>query len=192
MSSPPTMLIQEQDDQKTLVDPRIARFNPDGDITEVFVDPKTRREQELHTRSSKRKFTEAGVVLALILGLGAVAYQQHRVADKMRATIDEIQSRRSESSVRAPVGSVSQEWTSARIETGSAVSSMEFEADQREALENRGASLVASNDFLGALAHYKMLAELLPDEEVFQDIVFALRTKLSCADPFDPAGNACP
>lgn len=192
MSSPPTMLIQEQDDQKTLVDPRIARFGADGDITEVFVDPETRRERGLHTRSSKRKFTEAGVVLALFLGLGAVAYQQHRAADRMRATIDEIERHRSESSVRAPVGPVSQEWTSARIETGSAVSSMKFKANQREALESQGASLVASNDFLGALAHYKMLAQLFPGEEVFHDVVFALKAKLRCAGPFDPARNACP
>ncbi|MGB8221210.1 MAG: hypothetical protein WCF10_01425 [Polyangiales bacterium] len=62
----------------------------------------------------------------------------------------------------------------------------------REALEDRGASLIASNDFEHALAHYQMLTQMFPGEDAFRDFVTVLLAKRACASEVDPASRSCP
>ena len=224
MNSPPTMLVREEDDERTLVDSRFSVPDPSSDTTVFLVDPtgpsdpeppfegsgravpllgqamrtyepaeKMRlRWQDLWSRFSARRFVEASAVLALVLGLGTVAHQQRRVADALRATIDELQTRSFESPVLQPFGHRSQTRAPATPEKSLAAATPEFAADKRELLESRGASLVGSNDFLGALAHYQMLVQLFPNEGVFRDVVTVLEAKLRCERLIESASGACP
>lgn len=139
-----------------------------------------------------RRLIETGVVVALVLGLGSVAYRQWRVADALRNAIDEMNTGRSAPFVQDLGGSVGRGLVPVETERRPEESAGEVAASEREALERRGASLIGSNNFTGAMTHYQMLTELFPNEEVFRDVVTVLRGKLRCNGSAEPASRACP
>lgn|GEM_PF-2017350 len=228
MSSRPTILIREPDDERTLVDARAFRRDACSDVTVLFVDPgsvsqadppfegsgqarvtrlqsqgsdqataDTPAESErvggsMSTQARARRSVAAGLVAALILGLGLAVYQQWRVARALRYALAET---RAQASVpwlpdsTAPAGR-----QTATVDVGIRPYAMPRDVDihQRETLEDRGASLLGSNSFPAALAHYQMLTEVFPEETAFRDVVTVLRSKLRCSDSDDPSSSACP
>jgi hypothetical protein len=50
----------------------------------------------------------------------------------------------------------------------------------REALERRGADLLAANNHQEALGHYRLLVRLSPHDRAFRDLVAVLEAKLGC------------
>lgn len=147
--------------------------------------------QRLRARLSKRGLREIALALVGALVLGTLVYQQWRIADRLQKTIDEIQTGASESFIQRSVASPRQSLAPTRGPTTPEVATREVTADERDGLEGRGASLIGSNDFSGALTHYQMLSELFPSETVFRDITDVLRTKLRCADPARTEGGPC-
>ena len=171
MSEPPTILIRDSDDDGTLIDRRFS-----GPVAEVR-EPSVRR----------HRIIEASVVLALIFGLGSVAYRQERAADALRHAIEDMKARKS-----APfdlLGSNGRGLASVDIEPLLDATTYDVTTSDRQELERQGANLIMSNDFLDALAHYQTLTKLFPKEAVFRDVVVVLRAKLRCAEP---ASGLCP
>lgn len=134
----------------------------------------------------------ASATIALVLGFGALAYQQWRVASALRQTIDRMKVENESTIAGHPGETEARRLTPVDLETTPNASSRRVEPNEREALEHRGASLLVSNDFPNAFAHYRMLTGLFPDEAVFRDVVTVLRSKLRCSPPGEPANSACP
>lgn len=150
------------------------------------------RWQDTRARLLRWGILELAVVLVVVLAFGAIAYQQWRTANSLRATIDEITNSGSARFVQPPVESARRRLAPAARATRLEASDREVAADERERLEGRGASLIGSNDFSGALTHYQMLSELFPGEAVFRNVANVLRTKLRCAGPAETASSSCP
>jgi len=208
MNEPPTLLLREMDDDRTLIDP-IRLSDPDPAFegsgrAGSSVDPSPSPDQfaggrgspwhGLHAKLSvgRRRMIEAGVVLALILGLGSAAHQQWRAATALREAINEIKTSRSAALVDEVVGSRGRALVRVGNEPRLEASTHEVAASDREELEHRGATLVGSNNFAGALAHYETLTRLFPNEAAFRDVVIVLRAKLRCADPAALVSRECP
>lgn len=202
MTRPATVVVREGDDERTLVDLRPdAKLPFEGsgqaessiDFDEATTEAMPRW-QGLSDRllARKRKIFEGCVSLTLTLSLGGVAYQQWRAADALRDIIGRIETGRSTLDIQGPPGPSSGRFTLADTQRRSAGSIHEVAPDEREALERRGASLIGSNDFSGALTHYEMLAALFPDEAAFRDVVSVLKAKLRCAGSAEPTSGACP
>jgi hypothetical protein len=170
MSRPSTIVIPQQDDERTLVDPRFS------------APPRWRRARAWLVKQ-RRRVIEAGVGLALVLSLGGVAYQQRRIAATLRETIDALETRSSAPDVGDLAGSPSPEWLPIDRQRNPLASIRAVAPDERSALETRGANLIGSNDFSGALVHYQMLTELFPGEVAFRDVVRVLKAKLKCPSP---------
>jgi len=182
------MVIDDRDDEKTLVDARFAV--PDHTPRE---EPQARwRGASAWLRRRRRRIAEAGAVLALVLGLGAVAYQQSREVDALRERIDAMKRDRSGSFVGGLARSSSSAPPPVGAEATSNPSSGEVTQSERESLERRGAMLIGSNDFSCALPHYRMLTELFPQQRVFRDVVTVLEAKLRRSGSVEPASGSCP
>jgi len=207
MSEPPTMLIGEPDDDRTLIDPRFLapsaerpfegsgravspadRSSSSDELAEGTRSPW----QRLHAMLSgqRRRMVEACVVLALAFGVASVAYQQTRVADALRDAIEEMKV----GSTASPASGIGHSHRRARAPVGawSALEETaipEVVASERGKLEHRGASLIGSNNFARALTHYQRLTELFPKEAAFGDVVTVLKAKLRCVEP---VGSLCP
>ena len=206
MSEPPTMLIREPDDERTLIDARFAAPRterpfggpggvvPSADRSPSFAQPAVGTGpmwQRLYTNLSRRRrrMVETGVVLALVFGLGWVVDQQRRAADALRDAIEEMKTGSaapladelagSERGARAPVSA----------DSGVEAAIREVAPSEREELEHRGASLIGSNNFAAALTHYQMLVRLFPSEAVFGDVVTVLKAKLRC---METVSHLCP
>jgi hypothetical protein len=206
MSEPPTMLIGEPDDERTLIDPRFSApsaarpFEGSGrgisladrsSSSDKLAEGTRSTSQRLHAMlcGRRRRIVETSIVLALTFGLGSVAYQQRRAADALREALEEMKVGSKASAAtgiaasdrlaRAPVGA----------EPGVQTSIPEVPASAREELEHRGASLIGSNNFAGAMTHYQRLAELFPREAAFADVVTVLKAKLRC---IEPVSRLCP
>lgn len=206
MSEPPTMLIGELDDDRTLIEPRLSApsaerpFEGSGRAVSTAERSSSPKELAVGTRSASRRLhamlsrqrrliVEAGVALALAFGLGSVAYQQTRAANALRDAIEEMNVPGTASPATEIVGSDRQGRApiGARSEVETSIG--EVAASEREELEHRGASLIGSNNFAGALTHYQRLTELFPKEAAFGDVVTVLKAKLRCADP---VSSLCP
>jgi Flp pilus assembly protein TadD len=117
-----------------------------------------------------------------------VAYQQRRVADALRDAIDKMKV----GGTASPANETVQSLRRAPVDAPAALdeaSTPEVAASERGELEHRGASLIGSNNFAGALAHYQRLTRLFPKEAVFGDVVAVLKAKLRCSEP---VGGLCP
>jgi hypothetical protein len=139
----------------------------------------------------RRRIIEAGVGLALVLSLGGVAYQQWRMAETLRETIDALETGSSAPDVGDLAGSPSPEWLPIDRKRNPLASIRAVAPDERSALETRGADLIGSNDFSGALVHYQMLTKLLPGEVAFRDVVRVLKAKLKCRGPAGDTRAPC-
>jgi hypothetical protein len=63
---------------------------------------------------------------------------------------------------------------------------------RRDRLESVGAALIRANDFEAALNHYRALAQALPGEAVFRDLVLVLQSKLRCERSLSLTNVGCP
>ncbi|MGB5350941.1 MAG: hypothetical protein WBN10_15150 [Polyangiales bacterium] len=179
MNEPPTLIIWDGDEERTLVD-RAKR--------EAMQTPRAGR---LLLSSYKREMIEVVVALTLLTGLGLVLYQQWQVARVLRQTLAEIRvplqevaAVRSDALLRAPEAPN-------RSEVERRVPANELGVDERAELEQQAAALIASNDFPAALRRYETLAEIFPDDRTLYDVVLVLRAKLRCDPSSGLGGSAC-
>lgn len=206
MSEPPTMLIRETDDDKTLIDP-IRLLDPDPPFEGSGralpgADPCSgsdwiRKEPSWlwHgplQRLRGRRVMEVGVVAVLVVVLGALAYRQRRTSDELRAMIAELSAGRWVTQPQDTPGLPTQVLARSGSEPRPASSRRDVVPASREEAESRGARLVGSNDFEGALVHYLVLVDRFPNDSVFRDFVFVLKAKLRCSGPVEAASEACP
>lgn len=195
MNESSTIVIGDPDEERTLVDHRFFVANPEPPFegsgnaipSSSHSSSVHRPDQETQAKwpaaaalrsGQKRRLVEIATVLAVLLGLGSVAYQQSQIAGALRQTIEEMRTAHKASRVRSIVDPVNRPLAPDGREPAREKTSTEVVANEREALERRGADLIASNDFSGALPHYEMLAELFPENEAFRDLVAVLKAKL--------------
>jgi len=209
MNESSTIVIGDADEERTLVDHRFSLADPEppfeGSGSAVSSDSQSVSAHGPNEASrakwqavamllsgQKRRLVEIATVLAVLLGLGSLAYQQSQVADALRDTIGEIRTVQKASYPHSIVEPGNRQLSPDGPETTREATTMEVAAKEREALERRGADLIASNDFSGALRHYEMLTELFHESEAFRDVVAVLKAKLRC-DRLDAlASDACP
>jgi hypothetical protein len=205
MNEPSTILIRETDDDKTLIDTmRLA--DPDPPFEGSGLAPSATdsrpcasapaetaqvRWQRLRAklRGTERRAIEVGVVFALVVSLGSLAYQQWRASDALRRVIDDMRARRAETHIDDLVGS--SERASAPAEPELTTSSGDLASVGQDGVENQGARLIAANNFEGALAQYRKLARLFPTEPAFRDVIVVLMAKLKCGGPVEEASPSC-
>ena len=208
MSEPPTILIRETDDDRTLIDPiRLADPDPPFEGSgralssaepNPCLDGRTKEARwswqglraELSGRG--RRAMEAGVVLAVVFSVGSLAHQQWRASGVLHAVIAEMNARRSATHLQESVGVAGRAVAPPGTESRPATLSRDVAYPNREEVENRGASLIGSNNFESALPHYQKVAELFPNDPVFLDVVIVLKSKLKCAGSAEAASRACP
>jgi len=207
MSEPSTILIRETDDDRTLIDP-IRLADPDtpfegsgralssadpnpwlGRLTDGPQWPWRELRAKLHGRG--RRAIEVGVVIAVVLGLGSVAYQQWQASDALREVIAEMHAGRPATDPRDVVESLGRPMAPPGAQSRLATSIHDVASVDREEMENRGASMIGSNNFEGAVTHYQTLADVFPNEAVFRDGIVVLRRKLKCAGPAAAASPVC-
>jgi len=204
MTEPPTMLLREPDDDRTLIDPRFSAARSDKPLEgpggaaqpadlrpSIALRAAGARRPRQHAMLSERRgrTVEMGVVLALVFGLGSVAYQQRRAVDALRDAIEEMRVGSPTSPAHELLGSEGRERALVGPEARVEALIPEVSSSERDQLEHRGASLIGSNNFVGALTHYQTLAELFPKKAAFGDVVTVLKAKLRCAEP---ASSPCP
>ncbi|MBW1760654.1 MAG: hypothetical protein JRG67_04970 [Deltaproteobacteria bacterium] len=205
MTEPPTLLIRETDDDRTLIDP-IRLRDPDPPFA-----GSGRASSSTESRSSfdavgewmgwqrlraamsgrGRRIIEAGLVLALVMGLGSLAYQQWRTAGALREAIVAMRTSARVPLAADPDASGGRTSVTVGLEPRLEVAIRHVDVSGREELELRGANLVGSNDFVGALAHYQTLTKLFPADAAFRDVVTALKAKLRCDGRGDPLSHIC-
>jgi hypothetical protein len=200
------MLIREPNDDETLIDFGSSALRPkrpfegsglavssgkkaaclDGPAKGIH-SPWRRLQAKLFVR--RRRIAEIALALALVLGLGSAAYQQRRTAHALRDAIENLKVARSISSfpgsIQSEAGSLGP--VGADLRPGNLTH--EGTVDDRDELERRGASLLGSNNFVGALVHYQRLAGLFPNESAFRDVALVLKAKLRCTEL---ASGPCP
>jgi len=195
MSESSTIVIGDPDEERTLVDHRFFLADPEPPFegsgnaiaSRSQCSSVHRADKETQAKwpavaallsGQKRRLVEVAMVLAVLLGLGSVAYQQSQVVHALRETIEEMRTVEKVSRLH-PIG----EPGNRRLapddrEAAQEKTTTELATNEREAMERRGADLIASNDFSGALPHYEMLAERFPENEEFRDLVAVLKAKL--------------
>lgn len=179
MNEPPTLILRESDEERTLVDRAKHRAR------------QTRSTARALVSSFRREIIEVGVAFTLFLGLGGVIYQQQQAADALREMLAEIRaSRQSQAAVRSHSAAPRAE-SHHRGRVESRPPERKLGAEQRAELEQQAAALIASNDFPAALRQYETLASIFPDDGTFRDVVMVLRAKLSCGLPLSPGRGAC-
>lgn len=202
MSEPPTLLIPEIDEERTLVETRNA--NLDCSLAELSGErgpswPVADRNARASCNASSvrhkfglRRRAEGIVVFGLVSGLAFVGYQQWRIAESVRKSISEFGN--TESSPPNHDASPMQEQVPLQIESASDPDSMSQETleARRDRLESVGAALIRANDFEAALNHYRALAQALPGEAVFHDLVLVLQSKLRCERSLSLTNVGCP
>jgi len=179
MNEPPTLILRESDEERTLVD---------------HVEHRGRQTQSTARRmlsSYGRELIEVGVAFTLFLGLGFVMLQQQQTADALREMLAEIRAAdQSDAAVRSH-SELRRAKSSHRGGVERRSADRKLGAEQRAELEQRAAALIASNDFPAALRQYETLASIFPDDGAFRDVVTVLRAKLRCGPSLSSAGGAC-
>lgn len=179
MSEPPTMILPESDEERTLVDRTQHRAR------------RTRSTPRAMLSSYRREIIEVGVAFWLLLGLGLVMHQQRQAAEASREMLTEIRAARQSNAVLLSHSAPQRRESSQqrRVERHSADD--ELSAEQRAKLEKQAAALISSNDFAAALRQYEALASIFPDDRTFRDFVMVLRAKLRCGPSSGPGRGAC-
>jgi len=200
------MIIEAADDDRTLVDHRIPARDASSEVTAIFIEPPVARGSHESARGMQaprhrmralmtprvRRALVIAALLAIIGDLAHAAYRQSRLVATLRKTIDEMSLGVSVPSMHEYGEDTDRASAGFQRKPKLGAASHEVMERDREALEERGASLIATNNFSGALTHYQMLVSLFPDEEVFRDIVTALDAKLRCGSLVEIAGIPCP
>ncbi len=202
MSEPPTILIPDIDEETTLVearnsnlDWRAAGFTNERGSSPTNPAGRTSTSRSglgLRWRFSLRRSAEGIVLSGVVSGFCLLGYQQWRIAESIRRSIDELSAVESppeqhevnplperapsQINLQADRDSVSREILEAKI-------------DQMESL---GAALIRANDFGGALNHYRDLARALPQQSVFRDLVVVLQSKMRCEHSLSLTKGRCP
>ena len=219
MSEPPTILIRETDDDRTLIDP-IRLSDPDPPFegsgralstpapvprpnraVDDLRGPRRAPPARLYRRVRRAIEVGAGpvvvfvivfvIVLAVVMGLGSVAYQQWRAAAALRDMITEMNARQDASRSRDLAALPGRALAPPGTGPMLAPARQDVSPADREDAERRGASLIASNDFERALSQYRVLARLFASEPAFRDIVVVLEAKLGCSGRAETASLAC-
>ncbi len=202
MSEPPTLLIPEIDEDRTLVETRNA--NLDCSLAELsgergsswpVADRNARASRCASSVGRKlrlRRCAEGIVVFGLVAGLTFVGYQQWRIAESIRKSISGFGNTESPPPNHDAIPK--QERFPRQIESASDPDSTSQETleARRDRLESVGAALIRANDFEAALNHYRALAQALPGEAVFRDLVLVLQSKLRCERSLSLTNVGCP
>ncbi len=188
MSLPPTLIIADQDEDRTQVDQRSRRGEASAEgLGKRWTRAPVQRPIAAIGRWSRHLFAYRGLLAALplVIAAGGVVYHQRQAIENLNSAIVALGASR----MALPVS------PSRELEIGTAswpladrapdVFVRESDAGKRAALELEGATLLATNDFQRARIHYSRLVSLFPDEPAFQDVVRVLGTKLRC-------GSKCP
>ena len=197
MNSLPTLILNENDEERTAVDcpvvdpePRLAHEHRRSDGSGE------RRPRlnlgRINERIPWRIMAELVVVCAVCLVAGSTAYQQQRAAQALRASIDRLSSMSIPESSRVP-----EQKRAAKVEfAGRSTRPSPWELGEatrtRDELESLGARLIKANDFEGAIKHYERLTQLFPNVRAFRDIVTVLKSKLRCRPRSADAVEQCP
>jgi hypothetical protein len=207
MNEPPTMLIWDTDEERTLVDqapftrPRPA-FEGLGQASAAkspsALDERAQQQSEPGLQALRalmcryrRQIIETVAAATVLCVLGALAYQQWQLAEALRRTLTEMQAPRQEHvAERSPEPEQGGQTSNRRLLKREA-SMRELAGDERDELERQAASLIASNDFAAALSQYQTLAALFPADRTFRDFVTVLRAKLRCDRSPQAASSAC-
>lgn len=207
MTEPPTLILWDADEERTLVDraqlsspePAFAGAVhpvPENSQSEDRDRAKHEAKQTLRAGRSllsryRREIIEVSTALTVLAGLGSVVHQQWLITDALRETLTELRAPRQEiGAARSDALPRSHEsFTREEVERRALIK--ELAPDEREALERHAAALVASNDFQAALRQYETLTELFPDDRTLRDVVTVLRAKLRCDPSASFARGAC-
>lgn len=179
MNEPPTMILRESDEDRTLVDRATHRAR------------QTRSTARAILSSHRREIIEVGVAFTLLVGLGLVMHQQQQAAHALREVLTEIRAARQSSSVLRPHSTLRRPESPQQRRVKRRPADNELSAEQRAELEQQAAALIASNDFPAALRQYEALASIFPDDRTFRDVVMVLRAKLRCGPSLGPGRGAC-
>ena len=204
MTEPPTMLVREPDDDRTVIDP--IRLGEPGASAPVSgraptrVEPSPSAEDTVEksrwrspwvgarTHRNGRAVMTACLVLAATLGLGSVAHQQWRTSNTLRIMLAQLRAERAASRAEPTSTGPIRSTISDQSRHGSSDSVTPFD---RDGAELRGANLIVAHDFEAALPHYRKLTLSAPTEGAFHDFVTVLETKLNCANYTDAASPSC-
>lgn len=179
MNEPPTLILRESDEERTLVDRAKHRAR------------QTRSTARAMLSSYRRDFIEVGVALTLFAGLGFVMHQQQQAVDALRETLTEIRAARQSDTAVSSHSSLGPAEFSRRGRVERRPPNRELGTEQRAELEQQAAAFIASNDFPAALRQYEILSSIFPDDRTFRDVVMVLRAKLRCGPSRGPGPGAC-
>jgi hypothetical protein len=202
VSEPPTLLIPEIDEDGTFVDTRNADFDSHPETLNDMHAPSSKTADgyaerlcngfSLRRPLGLRRYAQGIVVVGLVSGLTFVGYQQWRIAESIRTSMGEL----SDAKPSLPNREAPSFPERAPLGRDSASDSKPMSQETREArmdrLESIGAALIRANDFEAALHHYRALAQAIPEESVFRDLVFVLRSKLRCERSLSLTHAGCP
>ena len=179
MNEPPTLILQESDEERTLVDRAKHRAK------------QTRSTARAILSSYRREIIEVGVAVTLLFGLGLLMHQQQQAADASHEMLTEIRAACQSSTVVRSHSTLGRAEFPQQGRVERRPADNELSAEQRAELEQQAAALIASNDFPAALRHYETLASIFPDDGTFRDFVMVLGAKLSCGPSLGPGRGAC-
>lgn len=207
MNEPPTLILWDGDEERTLVDRaqlsgpeqafagsgHLASHQPqkqNGQCSEHTA-PQSSRAWRSLLSNHRREILEVSVALSLLVGLGSVMHQQWRIAKNVSEALADIRAiSRDIATVRPEaLPPIRETYNGGDVERHGFRN--ELAAGEREALERQAAALIASNDFAAALNRYETLAELFPDDGTHRDVITVLRAKLRCDPSAGFGSGAC-
>lgn len=197
MIEPPTIIIPDVDEERTLVDPRFAIRNqrPHTSTVDRSVSRSTKPGgQVLSSLVSNHggRIAEIGLALSLLAGLGSVGFQQWKVVTVLRETLAEMKLTKEATVMPSSLHATRSQKELVR-ESGRQVPLVaSVGPEEREAREQRAATLIAENDYPSALSQYETLTELFPSVDAFRHLVYVLRAKLGCDRAGQSGGEPCP
>jgi len=197
MIEPPTTIIPEVDEERTLVDPRFAIRNqrPHTSTADKSVSRSTKPGRQVLSSlmsSHGGRIAEIGLALSVLAGLGSVGFQQWKIVTVLRETIAEMKLTEEAAVMPSSLHATRSQEELVRELARRAPLVASVGPQEREAREQRAATLIAENDYPSALSQYETLAELFPSVDAFRHLVYVLRAKLGCDRAGQSGGEPCP